>query len=159
MGMARPCLVDLLVQVARQLQSLLVGLFIAGGVGSSGIVLLSTVGSRHEVQNSIVAILELIGRGATLLAQLNPHLWRDICRDVQRATVADHKGGLGARLCQSHKTVLQGQLRLQNGQLALVIEVAVRRQVAPATLTIHCWNLGHGKHLETQVREMFDDAH
>ena len=148
MGVTGPGPVDLLVQVASQLQTLLVGLLIAGGIGGGGIILFGTVGSTHQMQHGIIAVLQLVGRRATLLAQLYPHLRRDIGRDVQRAAVADHKGGLGATLCQSHKAVLQRQLRLQNGQLAFVVELLVGCQVAPAALTVHRGNFGHGKHLE-----------
>ena len=111
------------------------------------------------MEHSIVAFTKLVGRGATLLAQLYPHLRRDIGRDVQCATVTDDDSGFGACLCQSHKTILQCQLRLQNSQLALIIEITIGCQVAPATLAVHSGHFGYGKHLETQIGEVFIDAH
>ena len=157
--MSLPGAVHPLVQVARQPQSFLVGLLVARGVGGRGIVLLGTVGRRNQVQHGIVAPSQGIAIGATLLAQLVPHLWFYIGRDVHRATVADDECRLRARLGQPHERVLQGQLRLEDGQFALVVQVVVRRQVAPPAQAVECRHFGHGKHLEAQVREMLDNAH
>ena len=103
------------------------------------------------MEDGIIAFTQLIGRGATLLAQLYPHVGRDIRRDIKRTAVANHKGRFGTCLSQTHETVFECQLSLQDGQLSLIVEFGVGRQVAPATLTIHSRNFRNGKHLESQI--------
>ena len=157
--MTCPCPIHLLIQVASYLKTLFIGLLIACRVGGGGVVLFSTIGSTHQVQYGIVTFAQLIGTGITLASNLFPHLWCDIRRDVKRTTVAHYKGRLCTSFCKPHKRVFQCQLCLQDSQFTLVVEVAISCQIAPAALTIHRGNFGHGKHLKAQIREVFDDAH
>ena len=157
--MSHPRTIHLLVQVTSQLETFLVGLLVTVGIVSHRIILLGTIGSRHQMEHGIIAFAKLVAARAALGGDVLPHLRRDIGRDVHCTTVAHHEGRLRASLCQSHKRVFQRQLRLQDSQFALVIELGVRRQVAPATLTVHSGNLWDGKHLETQIGKMLNDAH
>ena len=127
MGMSGPGSVHLLVKVTGQSQSLFIGLLVAVGIGGYGIVLLGTIGSRHKVQDGIVALAQLVGGSTALSGDVLPHLGCNVCGDVECTTVADDEGGLGAGLGQPHKGVLKSQLCLQDGQLALVVELLVGR--------------------------------
>ena len=115
MRMSLPGTVHLLVQVARQLQSFFVGLLIAVGIGGNGIILFCTISSRHQMQHGIIALAQLIAARTTLAGNVLPHLWGDIGRNVHRTAVAHHEGGFGTGFRQTHKRILQRQLRLQDG--------------------------------------------
>ena len=124
-GVSRPRPVDLLVQVASQLQSFLVSLLIAIRIVCHRVILLGTIGSTDQVEHGIIALAQLVGIGATLAGDVVPHLWGYISRDVHRTTIAYDKSRLRTGFCQSHKRVLQRQLRLKDGQFALVVELAI----------------------------------
>ena len=160
MAMPRPSLDDLLVQQAGDAQSLLAGRLVATGVVARGIELLGSVGGAHEMEHGVVAFVAQLLRGSTHVAGDSlPHLRLHIGRDVHRPAVADDDGGLVASLCHAQELILQGQLNLERGLLALVEEVGVLCQVVHASLREHGWHFGQGEHFESKVREVFDDAY
>ena len=105
MRMTRPRFIHLLIQIARNAQTFLVSLLVARTVGGSGVILLSTVSSTHQMQYGIVTLAQLVRVGATLLTQFFPHLRGYICRYVHRTAIAHNECRLGTRLCQSHKGI------------------------------------------------------
>ena len=159
MGMARPRLDDLLVELTGDAQTFFVGLFIAGGVGSGGVILLGTVGSTHQMEHGIVTLQQFVGVGACHRRNLLPLLGLDIGRDIHRAAVANDEHGLGAYLGQMTELILKGQLGLQDGALALIVQVSVGCKIVPACGAVDCGHLGHVKHLVTESGEIFRDFH
>ena len=111
------------------------------------------------MEHSIVTLTQGIGVGTGLVGDTLPLIGCHIGRDVHRTAIADDEHRLGADAGQSQEMVLECQLRLQDGPFALEVELTIGRQVVPACEAVDSGNLGHAEHLETEVVEVFDDAH
>ena len=159
MGMTRPSLDYLLIQFAGYTQSLLVGLLVTGGVGGGSIILLGTIGGTHQVQHGIVTLSQSLGVCSCHVGNLLPLFGFDIGRYIHRTSIAYHQHGIFADLGQLHKLVFERQLGFQNGTLALIVQLAVRRKVVPACGAIDSGHFGHIKHLKTITREILGNLY
>ena len=159
MRMARPRIDHFLVKFTRQAQTLLVGFLITGGIRGSGIILFGTVCGTHQMEYGIVTLTQTLGIRSGHLGYLLPLFGFDIGRDVQSTSVADDQHGFRTDLCQRHELILESQLRLKDGALTLIIELAVRRQIVPAANAEKRRNLRDGEYLISHPGEILDNLY
>ena len=158
--MALPRIDDLLVEQAGLAQALLVHLLIALRIVAGGIILFGTVGSRYQVEHGIIALVaQLGGVGAQRRGDVFPHLRGHVGGDVHHAAVADDERGFGALLSHGEELVLQGELYLERGFLALIEQVLVVGEVVHARLREQRGHFRYGKHFVTEAGEMLDDLY
>ena len=144
--MFRPCLDDLLVQLAGKLQPLR-----ALGVVGRRIELLGPVGGADEVEDRIVTGTELFGRCADGGRYLLPHLRLHVGGDVHRAAVADDNRRCLDCLRHACEPVFQVELCFQRRLLTFVEEGVVVRKVIHAGLAEERRHLRNDEHLVAET--------